>query len=68
VDAPPVEDTVSILRVKRYLQRELETRVARALISGEATGGGTVRVRVLQKAIAVEVEGGHQRPSGGGNP
>jgi ATP-dependent Clp protease ATP-binding subunit ClpB len=31
--------------LKRYLQRELETKVARAIIAGQVADGGTLRVR-----------------------
>jgi ATP-dependent Clp protease ATP-binding subunit ClpB len=41
--------------LRRYIQRELETRVARALISGEVGEGATVRVVVKDRNIQVEI-------------
>jgi ATP-dependent Clp protease ATP-binding subunit ClpB len=41
--------------LKRYLQRELETRIGRALIAGEAPEGSTVRVGVENHAVSVAV-------------
>ena len=41
--------------LKRYLQRELETRIGRALIGGEATEGSVIRVAESDGALAVEV-------------
>ncbi|HET9234857.1 MAG TPA: type VI secretion system ATPase TssH, partial [Candidatus Eisenbacteria bacterium] len=41
--------------LRRYIQRELETRVARALITGEVSEGATVRVLVKDRNIAVEI-------------
>jgi ATP-dependent Clp protease ATP-binding subunit ClpB len=39
--------------LKRYLQRELETRVARAIIGGIVIEGGTLRVDVADGKLAV---------------
>jgi len=39
--------------LKRYLQRELETRVARAIIAGTVTDGGVLRVDVEGGALVV---------------
>ena len=36
--------------LKRYLQRELETRVARAIIRGDVIEGGTLKV-VLENGV-----------------
>ncbi len=46
--------------LKRYLQHELETRIGRAMIGGEAGPGSTVRVAVEngQLAVAIEAEAG----------
>jgi len=41
--------------LRRYIQRELETRVARALISGEVGEGATVRVGVKDRNIQVDI-------------
>ena len=42
--------------LKRFLQHHLETRIARALIAGEAGEGATVRVGVTGDALAVEID------------
>jgi ATP-dependent Clp protease ATP-binding subunit ClpB len=39
--------------LKRYLQRELETRIGRALITGTVLDGATVRVEVQDGALVV---------------
>lgn len=39
--------------LKRYLQRELETKVARAIIAGQVTDGGTMKVDFLDGKIAI---------------
>ena len=39
--------------LKRYLQRELETRVARAIISGQVTEGGTLNVGVKDACLVL---------------
>ena len=41
--------------LRRFIQRELETRVARALISGEVGEGATVRVVAKDRNIQVEI-------------
>jgi ATP-dependent Clp protease ATP-binding subunit ClpB len=41
--------------LRRYIQRELETRVARALIEGRAGEGATVRVTVKDRNIQIEI-------------
>ncbi|HEY5523576.1 MAG TPA: AAA family ATPase, partial [Desulfuromonadaceae bacterium] len=40
--------------LKRYLQRELETRVARAIIGGDVIEGGTLRVELETGALCVK--------------
>jgi ATP-dependent Clp protease ATP-binding subunit ClpB len=42
--------------LKRFLQHQLESRIARALIAGEAPEGSTVRVDVEDGALAVRVD------------
>ncbi|HEX7182947.1 MAG TPA: AAA family ATPase, partial [Thermoanaerobaculia bacterium] len=42
--------------LKRYLQHELESRIARSLIAGQVTDGSVVRVDVKGGALAVEIE------------
>jgi ATP-dependent Clp protease ATP-binding subunit ClpB len=39
--------------LKRYLQRELETRIGRALIAGELTEGSVIRVEIENGELAV---------------
>ncbi len=43
--------------LKRYMQRELETRIGRAIIAGEMTDGTTIRVDVRDGDLAVELDG-----------
>jgi ATP-dependent Clp protease ATP-binding subunit ClpB len=43
--------------LKRFLQREVETRIGRALVAGEVGEGGVVRVGVEGDALSVEVGG-----------
>jgi len=40
--------------LKRYLQRELETRVARAIIGGDVTEGGTLKVELVDGALSIK--------------
>lgn len=40
--------------LKRYLQRELETRVARAIIGGEVAEGGTLTVALENGALCIK--------------
>ncbi|MCK5378631.1 MAG: AAA family ATPase, partial [Acidobacteria bacterium] len=42
--------------LKRFLQRQLETRIGRAVIAGEVGEGATVRVDVREGAFDVTVE------------
>jgi len=42
--------------LKRYLQHQLETRIGRALIRGDVTGGGKVVVDLSAGALEVRVE------------
>ena len=46
--------------LKRFLQRELETRIGRALIAGEVTEGSTVRVAVENGELAVATAGSRE--------
>ncbi len=41
--------------LKRFLQREVETRIGRALIAGEVPEGSTLRVDLRDGALAVDV-------------
>ncbi len=41
--------------LKRYLQKQLESRIARALIGGEAVEGSAVRVGVADGALSVAI-------------
>ncbi|MHB8058691.1 MAG: ATP-dependent chaperone ClpB [Desulfuromonadaceae bacterium] len=40
--------------LKRYLQRELETRVARAIIGGDVIEGGTLKVELVDGALSIK--------------
>jgi ATP-dependent Clp protease ATP-binding subunit ClpB len=40
--------------LRRFIQREVETRIARALLSGEITEGETIRVDVSAGELRVE--------------
>ncbi|MCB1008683.1 MAG: AAA family ATPase, partial [Acidobacteria bacterium] len=42
--------------LKRFLQHQLESRIGRALIAGEATDGSVVRVDVADDELAVRIE------------
>jgi ATP-dependent Clp protease ATP-binding subunit ClpB len=42
--------------LRRYIQREVETRVARALIAGQAAEGSVVRVGAKDGALEVSIE------------
>ena len=42
--------------LKRYLQRELETRIGRALVAGEAGEGATIHVTARDGALEVGIE------------
>jgi ATP-dependent Clp protease ATP-binding subunit ClpB len=41
--------------LKRYLQREVETRIARALVSGEIVDGGTVKIDARRGGLVVDL-------------
>ncbi len=43
--------------LRRYISRELETRVGRALLRGDATDGGTISVDVVDGEITVTAAG-----------
>ncbi|MCA8951465.1 MAG: AAA family ATPase, partial [Planctomycetes bacterium] len=49
--------------LKRYLQRELETRIGRKLIAGEIEDGATIRVDVENGALAIGVERSAREPA-----
>jgi ATP-dependent Clp protease ATP-binding subunit ClpB len=42
--------------LKRYLQHQLESKIARALIAGQAPDGSLVRVDARDGHLAVEIE------------
>jgi ATP-dependent Clp protease ATP-binding subunit ClpB len=42
--------------LKRYLQRELETRIGRAIIAGEVGEGSVVRVDLKDGELTIKVE------------
>jgi len=42
--------------LRRYLQHEIETRIGRALVAGDAVEGSTVRVEESEKGLSVRVE------------
>jgi ATP-dependent Clp protease ATP-binding subunit ClpB len=42
--------------LKRYLQRELETRVARAIIAGDVIEGGTLKVELENGALCIKAD------------
>ncbi len=42
--------------LKRYLQRELETRIGRAIVAGQVPNGARITVDVEQGELSVEVE------------
>ena len=42
--------------MKRYLQRELETRIGRALVAGDAHDGATITVDAGPDGLNVKVE------------
>jgi ATP-dependent Clp protease ATP-binding subunit ClpB len=44
--------------LRRFLQQQLETRVGRALIAGEAGEGSLVRVDLEEGSLAVRIEEG----------
>ncbi|GMU66397.1 MAG: chaperone protein ClpB [Acidobacteriota bacterium] len=50
--------------LKRFLQHHLESKIARALIAGEAPEGSTVRVAVDGGALAVRIEIAAPIPTG----
>ena len=42
--------------LKRYLQRELETKVARAIIGGDVIEGGTLKVELENGALCIKAD------------
>jgi len=50
--------------LKRYLQHELESRIARALVAGEATEGSTVEVGVADGRLSVAIRPPAVAPAG----
>ena len=49
--------------LKRYLQRELETRIGRAMIAGEVAPGAVVRVGAVNGEFEIVIEPPHTRDS-----
>jgi ATP-dependent Clp protease ATP-binding subunit ClpB len=47
--------------LRRYISREVETRVGRALLRGDAADGGTITVDVVDGQITVTTGGGPER-------
>jgi len=41
--------------MKRYLQRELETRIGRAIVAGDVPDGSTVKVSIAKGSLAISV-------------
>ena len=50
----PLAEIATLRPLKRYIQRELETRVARALIADEITPGGTVKVDAKGDSLVIK--------------
>jgi ATP-dependent Clp protease ATP-binding subunit ClpB len=44
--------------LKRFLQHELETRIARAIVSGEAVEGSEIAVDLVGGSLTVELKAG----------
>jgi ATP-dependent Clp protease ATP-binding subunit ClpB len=42
--------------LRRFLQRELETRIGRALVAGDAVEGAAIRVDMHEGALSVRIE------------
>ncbi|MEO1088429.1 MAG: AAA family ATPase, partial [Acidobacteriota bacterium] len=49
--------------LKRFLQRQLETRIGRALIAGDVTEGATLKVDLRDGALAVDIEAPAETPA-----
>jgi len=49
--------------LKRYIQRELETRIGRALLAGDVADGATLEVEVENGVLAVEVKAPEAAPA-----
>lgn len=41
--------------LRRFLQRELETRIGRALVAGEVYDGATIRIDVNRDELSVDI-------------
>jgi ATP-dependent Clp protease ATP-binding subunit ClpB len=50
--------------LKRFLQHQLESRIARALIAGEAPEGATVRVDAEGEQLVVSIDEAARQPVG----
>ncbi len=42
--------------LKRYMQRELETKIGRAILGGEALDGSTIMVEVVDEVLSVSIK------------
>jgi ATP-dependent Clp protease ATP-binding subunit ClpB len=42
--------------LRRFIQREVETRIARAIIAGEARDGASIRLDVVDDRLDVAIE------------
>ncbi|REK07856.1 MAG: AAA family ATPase, partial [Acidobacteria bacterium] len=51
--------------LKRYLQRELETRLGRALVAGDVVDGSTLRIGVDAGGLSIDVAPGASPQTGG---
>ena len=49
--------------LRRFIQREVETRIARALIAGEIREGATIAVEAHDDELAVSWHGGEEEPT-----
>jgi ATP-dependent Clp protease ATP-binding subunit ClpB len=46
--------------LRRFIQREVETRIARALIAGEIREGATITIEAHDDELAVSWQGGEE--------
>ena len=49
--------------LRRFIQREVETRIARALIAGEIREGATIMIEAHDDELAVSWHGGEEEPT-----
>lgn len=48
--------------LRRYLQRELETRIGRALVAGNGHDGATIKIEVKDAALVVFIVNPRAKP------